>query len=525
MATATAPAAGLDSLQEQQPGQQGQAAKEEQKQQQQPTGKKQRARARQVAAELRNGRPALWWKDRPSYRCPACGQYCYRVPAFETHILRCCPDVALPDEWRSLVGDAEAQQAAQQGAAGPAVGQAVGQADEQAAQQQQQAAAGGSGGRGSDGEQEQGPPAWQLHPADAAIREWLKVVERREEEQRAKALDVAFRQRGPDGEPLKQGPPEIAAALGLPPERAAALLAAAKRAVPLAADTDHPVEVLYEDDDLIAVNKPPFVITAPKHRYIGGSMVNRIIGTMGFEPLTLHRLDMNTTGVVLFAKKKDIVDRVHAQFRRKTVRKQYLALAVGVPQQQHFTVDAPIDRDPEDVVARRVLPDGKPALTEFSVVESAAGADLASQGSPASRSDAALAAALQAGGLSLVSCRPLTGRTHQIRVHLAHAGHAILGDDIYGVTGPWIGRHALHAAAITITHPRTGEPLTVRSPVPPDFLQAMAQLGLQHVPGAEFSPAAGEEGSAAPADAAAERAAGVEAGEQEATAAPVASSP
>ncbi len=65
-------------------------------------------------------------------------------------------------------------------------------------------------------------------------------------------LDVAFRQRGPDGEPLKQGPPEIAAALGLPPERAAALLAAAKRAVPLAADTDHPVEVLYEDDDLIA---------------------------------------------------------------------------------------------------------------------------------------------------------------------------------------------------------------------------------------------------------------------------------
>lgn len=188
MSTAAAPAAALDSPQEQQPRQQGQAAEGEQKQQQQPTGKKQRARARQVAAELRNGRPALWWKDRPSYRCPACGQCCYRVPAFETHILRCCPDVALPDEWRSLLGDAEAQQAAQQGAAGPAGGQAVDQVDEQAAQQQQQAAAGGSGGRGSDGEQEQGPPAWQLHPVDAAIREWLRVVERREEEQRAKAV-------------------------------------------------------------------------------------------------------------------------------------------------------------------------------------------------------------------------------------------------------------------------------------------------------------------------------------------------
>lgn len=174
--------------------------------------------------------------------------------------------------------------------------------------------------------------------------------------------------------------------------------------------------------------------------------------------------------------------------------------ALAVPRLKRMPVFALLPRS----VARRVLPDGKPALTEFSVVESAASADLASQGSPASRSDAALAAALQAGGLSLVSCRPLTGRTHQvgepaalpgllghrrrllgwaarklpgfqclgpwhclgphdctlagtkqchrralptclpsawtapgmqIRVHLAHAGHAILGDDIYGVTG------------------------------------------------------------------------------------------
>jgi len=102
------------------------------------------------------------------------------------------------------------------------------------------------------------------------------------------------------------------------------------RAVPLAADQD-PIDVLYEDDDLLAVNKPPGVISAPKHRYTGGSMVNRVIGARGVEPHVIHRLDMNTSGVLLFAKSKEAVRVLHAQFRARKVKKRYLALVAGVP--------------------------------------------------------------------------------------------------------------------------------------------------------------------------------------------------
>lgn len=113
------------------------------------------------------------------------------------------------------------------------------------------------------------------------------------------------------------------------------------RAVPLAADNE-PVEVVYEDDDVIALNKPYGVITAPKHRYTGGSLVNRLIGTRGLEPLVIHRLDMNTTGVVLFAKRREVVPALHAQFREKAVRKRYIALVAGVPGWKEREVDAPI---------------------------------------------------------------------------------------------------------------------------------------------------------------------------------------
>lgn len=194
---------------QQQQGVQVTAGAQQQQQQQQSVGKKkQRTRARQVAAELRNGRPPLWWKDRPSYRCPACGQCCYKVPAFETHILRCCPDVALPDEWHRLLASAEAQQAAgpaaQQTAAGPAAEPAHEQEEQQrlapaagAGAAPQQSAAPDGSDSGSDGDatgvglqrkEQQAPQALQLHPADAAIRDWLKLVEQREDEQRSKAV-------------------------------------------------------------------------------------------------------------------------------------------------------------------------------------------------------------------------------------------------------------------------------------------------------------------------------------------------
>ena len=153
-------------------------------------------------------------------------------------------------------------------------------------------------------------------------------------------------------------------------------------------------------------------------------------------------------------------------------------------------------------VAQRVHLDGKPALTDFHVLAAAPATDL-SAGQPAVWAAPALRAG--ANGTSLISCKPHTGRTHQIRVrrgawsipsvglldvvvvtvlihvqvHLAHAGHAIIGDDLYGLTGPWLGRQALHAASITLLHPRTQCLITVRAPLPEDIAKACQQLGLR----------------------------------------------
>lgn len=290
---------------------------------------------------------------------------------------------------------------------------------------------------------------------------------------------MSFRQRAADGSPLRQGPPEVAAALGVALPRAERLLRSAMRAVPLPADPE-PIDVIYEDADFIAVNKPPRLITAPKHRYVGGSLVNRIIGSRGLEPAVLHRLDMNTTGVVLFAKARDVVPAVHAQFRHKTARKSYLALVAGVPAWNELTVDAPIGRSDAEAVARAVVPDGKPAATRFRVVAAAPGADLSAGLLGVVAAPGVAEMARQGGGAALIACEPLTGRTHQIRVHLAETGHPILGDDLYGLTGPWLDRQALHAASLALEHPRTGGTLAVRAPLPADFAAALVAVGLGH---------------------------------------------
>jgi 23S rRNA-/tRNA-specific pseudouridylate synthase len=130
-------------------------------------------------------------------------------------------------------------------------------------------------------------------------------------------------------------------------------------------------------------------------------------------------------------------------------------------------------------VARAVVAGGKDAVTKFQVLAVAPDADLSigSPGMVAAPIGSALAA--PARGAALVRCEPLTGRTHQIRLHLAHAGHPIVGDDLYGVMGPWIARQALHAASLTLTHPTTGLPLVPTAPLPADFVAALQALGLE----------------------------------------------
>jgi 23S rRNA pseudouridine1911/1915/1917 synthase len=136
-------------------------------------------------------------------------------------------------------------------------------------------------------------------------------------------------------------------------------------------------------------------------------------------------------------------------------------------------------------VARQLRADGKPALTRFRLMASSHQADL---------SDAILGAAVaddsanqktplsKERGAALVACWPSTGRTHQIRLHLAHTGHSILGDDLYGLVVPWMTRQALHAASLDLVHPRTGAPLTIRAPIPPDMVEAMKTLKLMADP-------------------------------------------
>jgi hypothetical protein len=193
--------------------------------------------------------------------------------------------------------------------------------------------------------------------------------------------------------------------------------------------------------------------------------------------------------------------------RERKVQKEYLAITVGVPPQSSFTVDAPIDRHPTFDTARRIAESGKPAQTDFIVVSANPDYDLrkavalgnsSNSSSNSSTSGSSQYVELQEGelfserggvsgseareglrGVALVRCFPKTGRTHQIRLHLAHLGHPLVGDEVYGVTGGWIGRQALHARALELRHPLSGEVKRFVAPLHDDFTAALEMLGLQ----------------------------------------------
>eukprot|EP00775_Hariotina_reticulata_P007958 gene7958-8156_t len=241
---------------------------------------------------------------------------------------------------------------------------------------------------------------------------------------------------------------------------------------------------------------------------MGGSALNRMIGYLNYEPHLLHRLDMNTSGVLVAAKDRATASAAHAQFRSKAVKKSYLCLAVGQPSQQQFEASGPIGPHPHIKVARQVVVGGgQPALTHIEVLAvadvlpcPAPGAAQQRAGNHASAGEsrsphlgasqmtpetAAIVWGLAASdpgttraGCCLACCQPVTGRTHQIRVHMAAAGLPLIGDELYGLQGPWIKRQALHAASLTLEHPGSGLPITFAAPPPADFLSAAKMLGL-----------------------------------------------
>jgi 23S rRNA pseudouridine1911/1915/1917 synthase len=221
------------------------------------------------------------------------------------------------------------------------------------------------------------------------------------------------------------------------------------------------VSVLFEDDDLLAVDKPAGLVAHPAYRHPDGTLDDAVKayvhGRGGAHAWLLHRLDRGTSGVVLYARTEHARRHVVRQFERREVRKAYLSVVAGDVGAADILVSQPLRRDPLD--RRRVIidPSGQAAATR--IISLVASADR-----------------------SLVCCRPITGRTHQIRAHLAWLGHPILGDATYD-TEPartdGASRPLLHALALGVRHPATGQPLAIWAPVPGDLRAALRDDWLQ----------------------------------------------
>ncbi|WP_456783679.1 RluA family pseudouridine synthase [Bradyrhizobium sp. USDA 4516] len=242
---------------------------------------------------------------------------------------------------------------------------------------------------------------------------------------------------------------------------------------------DIALDIVFEDDDIIVIDKPRGLVVHPAAGHASGTLVNALIAHCGSSlsgiggvkrPGIVHRLDKDTTGLMVVAKNDHAHQSLTAQFadhgRTGPMERGYMAFVWGVPNRPHGTIDAPIDRHPHAREKMAVRQGGREAITHFEVLSSFAGRD----GKPVA---------------SLLACRLETGRTHQIRVHLAHLGHPLLGDSVYGAhfktkagqlgaegkdTLTALGRQALHAYLLALEHPRTGELLHWEAPLPEDLL-------------------------------------------------------
>ena len=207
-----------------------------------------------------------------------------------------------------------------------------------------------------------------------------------------------------------------------------------------------PLTIIYEDDDLLIIDKPAGQLVHPTTRESRGTVANAVLGLYAARGIALdvhpcHRLDRNTTGLLLIAKRPEVQ---YQMAKQDTLTRTYLALIAGQLTPTEGTIDAPIARALPSIILRHVALDGKPARTHYETVWTD-------------------------GKYTLLRLRLETGRTHQIRVHLAHIGHPLLGDDLYGGSTALIARHALHSAQLTLIHPRTRERLTVTATLPEDM--------------------------------------------------------
>ena len=224
-----------------------------------------------------------------------------------------------------------------------------------------------------------------------------------------------------------------------------------------------PLDVIYEDGDVIVVNKPVGLVVHPAPGHPDGTLVNALLyhcgaslsGINGAQrPGIVHRIDRDTSGLIIAAKNDFAHLALAEQLQDHSLYREYEAVCVGNLKQDAGTVRAPIARHPTD--RKRMAVDvlhGREAVTHWTVLE-------------------------RLGGYTHIQCRLETGRTHQIRVHMAKLGHPLLGDTVYGAKKPYPGLagQCLHARRLSFTHPRTGRRMTLECPLPPYFAQVLTKL-------------------------------------------------
>ncbi len=214
-----------------------------------------------------------------------------------------------------------------------------------------------------------------------------------------------------------------------------------------------PIDILYEDADVIVVNKPKGMVVHPAPGHYSGTLVNALMyhckdslsGINGeIRPGIVHRIDMNTTGSLLVCKNDKAHNDIAAQIKVHSVNRIYKGIVVGNFKETEGTITAPIGRNPKDRKKMAIVSDGRTAITHFTVLE-------------------------QFKGYSYVQFKLETGRTHQIRVHMAHLGHPLVGDDVYGKPVKNLQGQTLHAQTIGFIQPTTGEYVEVNAPLPEYF--------------------------------------------------------
>ncbi|WP_088103490.1 RluA family pseudouridine synthase [Halalkalibacter urbisdiaboli] len=221
---------------------------------------------------------------------------------------------------------------------------------------------------------------------------------------------------------------------------------------------DIPLTIVYEDEHVMVINKPPGMATIPSREHRTNTLANAVIGYFNREGISstfhaVNRLDKDTSGLLVVAKHRLAHDRLSKIQKKGNLSRYYQTIVHGKLESQTFTIDAPIGRNEESIIEREVREDGKRAITHCEVVA-------------------------EGEQVSFVSVKLETGRTHQIRVHFAYIGHPLCGDDLYGGERTFIKRHALHCHQVKFVHPFTGEVLHFQADLPDDMVKVLKSHSL-----------------------------------------------